>query len=78
MEKQTQTYKERGFGLYSLAFERIKECERVRKELIPLPKIFQKLCRSFSITKKEAWELLWILRDFGLIEIVPYNGVRIK
>jgi len=77
MIKQIQANKSR-FGLYSLALERIKECERVKKQIISFPEIFEKLCRGFSITKKEAWELLFILRDFDLIEIKKFHGVVIK
>jgi len=65
------------FGLYSLALKRIKECESSRK-IIPFPSVFGKLCCSFSIKKKEAWELLFILRDFDMVEIVPFHGVKIK
>lgn len=76
MNQETQTNKQR-FGLYNLALIRIEECKN-SKDIIPFPKIFQKLCRSFSISKKEAWEVLFILRDFGFIEIVPYHGIVLK
>ncbi|MBS3071163.1 hypothetical protein J4407_02585 [Candidatus Pacearchaeota archaeon] len=77
MNKQTLTNKERVFGLYSLALIRIKECEKVKGEIIRFPILFEKLCRSFSIKKKEAWELLFILSDFGFIEIVRFHGIKI-
>jgi hypothetical protein len=66
------------FGLYSLALERIKECEEVNGKIIPFPKVFEKLCRSFQIKKPQCWEILFILRDFEMIEIVKFHGVRIK
>ena len=68
--------KERSFGLYGLAIKRIGECGG-RKEIIPFPVIFEKLCRSFSITKKEAWELLYLFREFEIIKIVCGHGVVI-
>ena len=77
MEKQKASNKERAFGLYNLAFRRIEECQKHR-DVIPFPEIFEALCRSFSIKKKEAWELLYILRDFQLIELKPYHGVVVK
>lgn len=77
MEKQSLALKSRPFGLYNLAFRRIEECQKHR-EVIPFPEIFEKLCRAFSIKKNEAWEILFILRDFGMIKIVPYHGVIIN
>lgn len=78
MKKVLQTNKERTSGLYNLALERIRECETCIGGTIPFPKVFEKLCRSFSISKKEAWEILYILQDFGKIKVVPYHGVVIK
>jgi len=78
MKQQIIANKERVFGLYSLALIRIEECEKVKAEIISFPKVFEKLCRGFSIKKKEAWELLYILRDFDQIKIVPYHGVIVK
>ena len=66
------------FGLYSLALERIKECEEVKGKIIPFPKVFEKLCRSFQIKKNQCWEILFMLQDFEMIEIVKFHGVRIK
>lgn len=79
MKQTILANKEQSFDLYCLAHERIKECERFEKEIISFPKVFQKLCRSFSIKKAQAWKLLFILaNDFDLIKIVPYHGVIVK
>lgn len=78
MNKQITTNKSRLFWFYVLALERIEECERVKGEIISFPNLFLKLCRGFSIKKKDTWTLLFILRDLGFIEIVPYHGVVIK
>lgn len=78
MTKQILANKDRGFGLYSLAFERIKQCEKIKGEVIRFPKIFEKLCRSYSIKKHEAWELIYLFKEFDLIEIKPYHGIKIK
>ena len=51
--------------------------KQYHKETIPFPHVFSKICSNFSITKKECWELLFFLKEIGLIEIVPYHGVRI-
>lgn len=69
--------KERSFGLYSLALSRIKDLENGSR-VISYPSVFQKLCRSFSIDKKACWELLFIMRDFGYIELISGHGIKIK
>lgn len=67
-------------GLYSLFLDRLKQVgsKNSRTGIIAFPDLFEKLCRNFSISKKECWELLFLLREFGLIEIVAGHGVRIK
>ena len=65
-------------GLYGKFVVRLNEVNKTcKKEIIPFPKIFEKLCRAFSITKKECWEILFLLRDVGLIEIVPFHGIKL-
>jgi len=65
-------------GLYGLFFNRLLEAKsKSQKEIIPFPALFEKLCRGFSIPKKECWEILFLLRDFGFIEIVCGHGVRV-
>jgi hypothetical protein len=64
-------------GLYNLALNRLLKTQRGRK-IVPFPEVFQELCRSFSIKKDEAWELLFILRDFGFVELVRGHGIRIN
>ena len=66
-------------GLYSILFRRLEEVKNdYKREIIPFPVLFEKLCRNFSITKKECWDILFLLRDVGLIEIAPYHGVKLK
>ena len=77
MLKNNQPNKARE-GLYNIALRRIEECEKVKKEIISFPTIFEKLCRGFSIKKREAWEVLFILREFGFIRIVPFRGIVIE
>ncbi len=64
-------------GLYTILFRRLEEIRKdCHKEIIPFPVLFEKLCRNFSISKQECWDILFMLRDVGLIEIVPYRGVK--
>jgi len=66
-------------GLYSLALNQLKELYKNDKSsIIRFPKLFEKLCATFFITKEQAWELLFIFHEFGFIEIVPFQGIRIK
>jgi hypothetical protein len=66
-------------GLYGIFFRRLKEMkESSNSEIISFPSVFEKLCRNFSITKEECWAILFTFRDFGLIEIIPYHGIKIK
>ncbi len=51
--------------------------DKVQKEIIPFPLVFQKLCTCFSMPKEECWEILRLLRDMGMIKIEPFHGVRI-
>lgn len=65
-------------SLYDLALERIKSLERKKGEVIRFPAVFGKLCPSFQIKKDDAWSVLHVLESKGRIEIVPFQGVRIK
>ncbi|MFH1637397.1 MAG: hypothetical protein ABIB71_03160 [Candidatus Woesearchaeota archaeon] len=63
--------------MYGLALQRLKEC-RAKNDIVRFPDVFTKLCTGFSIKKEECWELLFLFRDLGLIEIVCGHGVRVK
>ena len=70
-------------GLYGKFVTRILEVEASipglsKKSYIPFPKIFEKICRGFSIKKQEAWEILFVLRDVGIIEIIKFRGIRLN
>jgi len=65
-------------GLYSLLIQRLEELHNdVKKEIIPFPLVFSKICRNFSLSKQQGWDILFLLRDVGLIEIVPYHGIKL-
>jgi len=64
-------------GLYMLLFKRLKELDQASpKDLIPFPEVFKKLCKNFSMSKKECWDILFLLRDFGLIDLIPFHGIK--
>jgi len=65
-------------GLYTILIRRLQQLdETCNKEIIPFYLVFGKLCRNFSISKKECWDILFLLRDVGIIEIVPFHGIKI-
>jgi len=67
-------------GLYGLALSRLIELEKfadTRSRTIRFPVVFEKICKSFQINKAQAWDLLFLLSDIGLIKIIPYQGIRI-
>jgi len=75
MQQQYQTRK----GLYEIFMDRLREAqESCKKEIVPFPIVFEKLCRNFSLTKQQCWQILFILRDFGFIEVICGHGVRIE
>ena len=63
-------------GLYSLFLKRMCEI-KTKKKIIPFPMIFEKICRSFSMTKEECWEILFLFRDTGFIDIHEGHGIKI-
>lgn len=78
MKEQTNQQTKNRIGLYSVLFRRLNEIKkRYRKDIISFPHLFEKLCRNFSISKQECWELLFLLKEFELIELVEGHGVRV-
>ena len=63
-------------GLYSLFLKRLCEI-KTKNEIIPFPLVFQKICANFSISKEECWEILFLFRDIGFIEIHTGHGIKI-
>lgn len=67
------------FGLYHLVLERLRSLEpRIGSRIIPFPRAFGKICSSFQVTKQQTWELLFIFREFGFLELIPRKGIKIK
>ena len=67
--------------LHSLLMKRIIELKDLANHesgIIRFPPVFEKICRNFSISKQEAWELLFLLKDLNYIDIIPYQGIKIK
>ena len=67
-------------SIENLVLKRLNEIDsrRQKGKIIPFPEVFARICPIFCIPKKEAWEVLKSMKKMGLVEIVPYHGVRIK
>jgi len=65
-------------GLYSIFLQRLANAKQSKDGLVEFPDAFEKLCRNFSITKAQCWEVLLLLNDLGVVEIVPGHGVRLR
>ena len=62
--------------IYSLFLKRLSEIKK-KNGLIPMSSIFLKICRNFSITKKQCWEILFLLNETGFIKIHGVKGIEI-
>lgn len=65
-------------GLYFIALKRLNKLDKSKEGVIRFPKVFEKLCCTFMIKKKECWEMLLMFRDLGFVEIVPFQGIKIR
>ena len=74
--KERQGFQFMPKGLYGLFWKRLLELDDRSGDVIPLQSVYTKLCRSFSIKKRECQELLFMLRDFGLVEFKK-RGLKI-
>lgn len=63
-----------------LWFEMLKTLQELKSknEIISFPLYFENVCRKFSITKAKAWNCLFFLAEFGLVEIVKCHGIKLK
>jgi hypothetical protein len=69
-------------GLYSAFFKKIWEIQQLpcyrRKGFIPLSDVYKKLCISFSLKKAIVRETLLLLREFGFINIISFNKIKLN
>jgi hypothetical protein len=57
------------------AWREIPTCSK--KDYLDFKTFYQKICRSFSITKIEAFELLKMFEELGYFSFVKFRGVQI-
>lgn len=66
------------FDLNDIAFKKLKECRTNREGTIPFKTIWSKICRNFSIPKKDCVELLKHFESLKKIEFVTQKGIKIR
>ena len=69
-------------GLDAIFMRRLNELKEKQAYLykdgvLPFKVVFEKLCRNFSITKQECWKILFLMRDYGFIDIINPKGIRV-
>lgn len=66
-------------GLYEVLFERLEKLDKeYPKDIIPFKTVFERICPNFSISKQQCWDLLFLLKGIGVVEIVPFHGIKFK
>ncbi|MCX6746867.1 MAG: hypothetical protein NTU63_01900 [Candidatus Pacearchaeota archaeon] len=70
-------------GLYTHLALKLKQIESAiknnsKKSYIPFPLIFSKGFGATGISKNKMWEVLFLMKEFGLIEVIPFHGIRLK
>ncbi|GEM_PF-6963413 len=55
----------------------LSRCPKSRTGIISFKHVFRTLSWLFHLDKEEGWQFLRELRGLGIVEIVPYRGVRI-
>jgi len=65
------------FDFYEMVFKEILKIN-CKKRIIPFPLVFYRLGTIFHLNKNNSKIILKMLERKGLIEIVPFKGVRIS
>lgn len=66
-------------GLYLKLLVRINEAwNNTSKNYLSFKDYSEKICRNFSISKAEGFELLQILEEFGYISFVQFKGIKLN
>lgn len=69
-------------GLYFKTLVLLKDAENEipplsRKSFLPYKKVYQKLCRAFSMPDYEILEVLYLLEEMELISFVKFKGIKL-
>jgi len=75
--KERPTVKPVPKGLYGLFFQKLHTLPMTSGGIIMFPDIFRALSQIFPITKENSWEILFLMRDFGLIDVIAGHGIKV-
>lgn len=69
-------------GFYTNFLLRLKKIElsvksNSKKSYIPFPIIFERSFGASGITKEHAWEILFLMEEFGFIKVIPFHGIKL-
>jgi hypothetical protein len=62
-----------------LALKRLKELARLEggREVVPFEEFHKSLSSAADVSQVEAWGILKSMEENGLIEIDPFDGIRL-
>lgn len=62
-----------------LALKRLKELSRLEggRDVIPFEEFYASLSNATYVSQVEAWGVLKSMEENGLIEIDPFDGIRL-
>lgn len=49
----------------------------IKNRIVPFPQIHHTLSTMFHLSKQDSKKVLYELKEAGLLEIVPYHGIRL-
>lgn len=49
-----------------------------KREYIPFPLVFEKICRCFSMKKSDVWTVLIDFKKKNYLEIVRFHGIKLN
>lgn len=64
--------------LISVLCQTAKKHKIAKDGIVSFPFVFEAVCRKFSIDKKRCWNCLFFLAEFGVIQVVPYHGIKLN
>jgi hypothetical protein len=78
-KRSNKDFKLDELSIENLVLKRIRDLGQpiFPNQIIRFPMVFSKICPIYCLTKGQAWTILKRLEQHGLIEVVPYQGIKI-
>ncbi len=67
-------------SLENIAYRRLKEVHSplTPNAIVTFPIVYSRICSTMCLKKKDALSVLYRMQSKGMIEIIPFHGVRVK